>query len=287
MITPQTEHPELAREIGVLRLYFKREDLHPYGSHNGRSIPVMIDTKASGGATRFAVSSSGNAALAAIRHIQERNTAGGELSLSVFIGKHINPEKKKKLLSEIHDERIIIKETDRPLQALSKSGGESLRQSTNPLALTGYETLAAEISETPELSDVFISVSSGTAAQALADYFIANKKSVAVHIVQPAGNSSIAGDFDTEKRKKEISIADAIVDKTARRKEALINAVRETGGAGWVVSNDETRQAQKFLLEKAGMEATPNGILGFAGLLRAVSKGAKFHSAVVCVITGR
>ena len=24
-------------------LYFKREDLHPYGSHKGRSITVMID----------------------------------------------------------------------------------------------------------------------------------------------------------------------------------------------------------------------------------------------------
>ncbi|MDO8579756.1 MAG: PLP-dependent lyase/thiolase [bacterium] len=302
MITPQTEHPELAKIIGVPRLYFKREDLHPYGSHKGRSIPVMIDTRVSAGKTHFAISSSGNAALAAVRYIQEKNnpilideadvgkTGGESLSLSIFIGENMNPEKKKKLLAEIRDKKIITIETARPLQALTKSGIESLRQSTDPTALYGYKTLAKELldmSGTPKLSDIFIGTSSGTTAQALADYFMANKKEIAVHIVQPIDNSPIAREFDTEKREPEISIADAIVDKVAHRKEALVDAIQKTGGAGWVVSNDEIKRAQKLLAEKADIYASPNGALSLAGLMRAISKGRKFRGSVVCVITGQ
>lgn len=287
MITPQTEHPELAKAISVSHLYFKREDLHPYGSHKGRSIPMMIDIKAAKGIKHFAISSSGNAALAAALYVQEKNAAGDSLSLSIFIGEHINPDKKKNLLSLIRDERITITETERPLQALFKTKQASLRQSRDPLALLGYETLAKELIDIPDLKDVFIGTSSGTTGEALAEFFISNKKNIAVHIVQPVGNSPIAKEFDKEKRKEEVSIADAIVDKVAYRKEALLGALREIGGYGWVVSNDEIREAQKLLLEKTGIEASPNGALGLAGLMRAASKGAKFKGAVVCIITGK
>jgi len=295
MITPQTEHPELAKIICVPRLYFKREDLHPYGSHKGRSIPVMIDVKIADKKKRalkqdtkyFAISSSGNAALAAVHYIQERNARGDSLSLSIFIGKNINPEKKQKLVSLIYDKKISLIETEHPLQSLTKSGVESLRQSTDPTALIGYETLARELSEIPDLRDVFVGTSTGTTAEALANFFIANKKNVAVHIVQPVGNAPIASEFDTEKRMSEISIADAIVDKVAHRKEALVNAIRKTGGAGWIVSNDEIRQAKKLLSDKACMEVSPNGALSLAGLSRAILKGRKFSGSVVCIITGK
>ncbi len=292
MITPQTENSELAKIIGVPRLYFKREDLHPYGSHKGRSIPVMIDEKVSQGKTHFAISSSGNAALAAVRYIQERNgqeknTKGDRLSLSVFIGEHMDMEKKKKLLSEIHDDKITITETSRPLRALSKTDRASLRQSRDPMALIGYKTLAEELLEIPDLKDVFIGTSSGTTAQALTDYFMANKKNIAVHIVQPIGNSPIAREFDTEKRREEVSIADAIVDKVAHRKGMLADVIRKVNGAGWVVSNDEIRQAQKLLTDGTDIEVSSNGALGLAGLIRAVSKGIKFNGSIVCIITGK
>lgn len=299
MITPQTEHPELAKIIGVPRLYFKREDMHPYGSHKGRSIPGMIDVKVATGVMSFAISSSGNAALAGVRYIQERNagddsdnsfvhgSGGNSLRLSIFIGEHINPEKKKRLLAEIHDSKITVTETARPLQALSKTESASLRQSTDPAALVGYKTLAEELIEITDLKNIFVGTSSGTTAQALADYFVANKKNMAVHIVQPVSNSPIAREFDSEKRETVVSIADAIVDKTVYRKSTLIKVLQKTGGAGWVVSNDEIKLAQKLLLEKTGIEASPNGALGFAGLLRAISKGAKFSGAVACIITGK
>ncbi len=299
MITPQIETPELAKELGIPNLYFKREDLHPYGSHKGRSIPLMIDLKAAHGASHFAISSSGNAALAAVRHIQKRNkesrpSKDGETAtkfkLTVFIGENMNPEKKKQLLSEINDESITVQESPRPLQALfAKIKGEkveSLRQSTDGSALLGYKHLAAEISPTPNLSAVFIGTSSGTTAQALADYFIEHKKEAAINIVQTTGTSSIADAFDSQVE-KEPSLADAIVDKVAHRKDPLQEAIKKTHGKGWIATNEDIRKAMQLLKEKAGIEVTANGALGLAGLLRALSKGEKFQGAVVCIITGK
>jgi threonine synthase len=291
MVTPQTEAPELAKVLGIPKLYFKHEDLHPYGSHKGRSIPMMIDMQTAHGATNFALSSSGNAALAALRHIQKRNKDGDGLSLTIFIGQNMNPDKKKALLSEILDEKIIVKESERPLQALSEhiknTDAASLRQSNDPSALLGYKSLAFEIAGTPDLSAVFIGTSSGTTAQALADYFIEHEKEVAVHIVQTTSNSPIAQAIAKGEDPEEKSIADAIVDKIAHRKDSLKESIEKTHGTAWIASNADIRKAIELLKEKVGIEVTPNGALGLAGFLKALSKGTIFKGAVVCIITGK
>ncbi|MBX4209115.1 PLP-dependent lyase/thiolase [Candidatus Parcubacteria bacterium] len=291
MLTPQTEEKALAQALGVPKLYLKREDLHPYGSHKGRSIPMMIDIKVADGAKDFAISSSGNAALAAARHIQKKNSEGHDLTLAILAGEHMNEEKKRALKNEITDERITIEETPRPLQALFrliKGGGkESLRQSTDDDALLGYQSLAHEIAATPELSAVFIGTSSGTTAQALADHFAEHGVHAQIHVVQTAGTSPIAREFKAEESEPETSLADAIVDRVAHRKDTVVKAVEKTGGAGWIASNDDIRRAQSLLQEKACVDATPNGALGLAGLIRALKKGARFSGAVVCVITGK
>lgn len=291
MITPQTNAPELAKALNIPKLYFKREDLHPYGSHKGRSIPVMIDMNIREGATRFAISSSGNAALAAIRHIQKLNRAGGSFYLTVFTGEHINPEKKQLLEKEISDEKVKLQESKRPLQSLfeliKKEQAVSLRQSNDPDALLGYEALAKEIGETPDLSTVFIGASTGTAAQAIAEYFIKERKQVAVHIVQTTENSTLVKGYGEGEVLKEKSLADAIVDKIGYRSDHLKVALEQTGGVGWIVSNTEITEAIKLLKEKAQIDATPNGVLCLAGLIKALKSGKKFDGAVVCVITGK
>ncbi len=291
MITPQIEAPELAKALNIPKLYFKREDLHPYGSHKGRSIPVMIDMNIREGATRFAISSSGNAALAAIRHIQKLNTNGGNFYLTVFTGEHINPEKKQILEKEISDEKITLQESKRPLQALfeliKKEQAVSLRQSNDPDALLGYEALAEEISETPDLSAVFIGASTGTAAQAIAEYFVTKNKKTSVHIVQTTENATLVKGYGEGEVLKEKSLADAIVDKIGYRSDHLKVALEKIGGAGWIVSNAEIKEAITLLKEKAHIDASANGVLGLAGLIKALKKGVKIDGAVVCIITGK
>src|SRR3989344_4757642 len=127
MITPQQEVPQLAKALGLsVPLYLKREDLHQYGSHKGRSIPIMIEQYAKGGATRFAISSSGNAALAALMYINEYNQkfTEGPLNLQIYVGENISDEKYQTLshFAQKNDlasrDVISITKTDRPKQTV-------------------------------------------------------------------------------------------------------------------------------------------------------------------------
>ena len=229
MTTPQTEYPELAKMIGTTRLFLKREDLHLFSSHKGRSIPKMIDEYARRDEKRFSISSSGNAALAAAKYIKEKNSKGANLSLEIFIGKNI-PETKKSSLISLADTNIKILEKERPLQSLMETihlGSQSLRQSTDDTALVGYESLAQEISEISDLSAIFIATSSGTTAQALGGFFLGRKNPPEIHIVQTSSCHPIAEIFDKRKIDNEKSIADAIVDKVAHRREKVADIVTE------------------------------------------------------------
>jgi len=288
MITPQDGHPELAKDLGLPDLFLKREDLHPLGSHKGRSIPVMIDEYARRGEKKFSISSSGNAAIAAALYVKEKNKSGAGLSLEIFIGQNI-PESKKTAVVSLADKNIKISEKERPLKALLDAvrlGARSLRQSTDDLALIGYESLAQELAEIPNLSAVFIATSSGTTAESLGGFFLARKNPPQIHIVQTSSCHPMAVIFDERKDLEEKSAANAIADKVAHRREKVMAVVSATKGFGWIVSNEEIKAAQEKLAP-FGVVTTPNGALSLAGLVRALSAGRKFSGSVVCIIGGK
>ena len=285
MITPQEEVPKLAKILGLsVPLYFKREDLHPYGSHKGRSIPYMIEQYAQGGANQFAISSSGNAAIAAALYITDYNIKFTEspLSLQIFVGENISDGKYQtiKQLKRSNNSQITITQTEKPRQAvhiLSKKGeAKSLRQSTDPLALAGYQSLIGELEQIQDLGTIFVPTSSGTTAQALASKF-------AVHVVQTSACHPIAEEFDHDFTETESSLADAIVDRVAIRKEKLKNSLM----GAWIVSDKEIGQAIGLTREMCGIEISPNSALSLAGLQRALGRGFKPDKPVVCLITGK
>ena len=176
MLTPLEAYSGLLDSLGGTgTLYLKREDRHPYGSHKGRSIPVMIDHYSAQGERRFAITGSGNAALAAAKHIRHlnENLPAKTLpwQLDIFIGNHIEAGKADRLHA-LADDNISIYTKERPLQALTAAvadGVRSLRQSTDEIALLGYKALAEEIvSARPQLGTLWVATSSGTTAEALA-----------------------------------------------------------------------------------------------------------------------
>lgn len=291
-MTPLESYPKLAAKIGFATLYFKREDLHPYGSHKGRSLPPMIDHYHTQGDRRFAISSSGNAALAATLHIAQLPDA----SLDVFVGNHISEKKLNKIRTAIasaQTENLIrILRKERPLQALmqaTQEGMRSLRQSTDDIALIGYESLAEELiasSKKDPIGAVFIGTSSGTTAQALAAYFSKNKSPIQVHIVQTSSCHPMAETFEAYDGPDELSIADAIVDQVAQRKTKLIPLIESTGGTGWIATNDDISAAQNFTREQTGLEISTNSALSVAGAMRAAYTGHEIDGAVVCLVCG-
>ena len=165
MKTPQQPYPKLAEALGVDTIYLKREDQHPYGSHKGRSIPLMMKHYIKREGIRdFVISSSGNAALAAIRMAVKHNMNNPEkqIKLRVFVGKKIPDTKLQRLNAELRtlNPELIIEQVDRPKQHAFQLGKSDdvvfLRQSTDDLALEGYIGLANELYKIPDLAAVFI-----------------------------------------------------------------------------------------------------------------------------------
>ncbi len=309
MLTPLEKYPKLATAISVTDLYFKREDKHLYGSHKGRSIPVMIEHYYSSGDRSFAISSSGNAALAGALYIQEKNQSPvsdlGSLKLDIFVGNHVSPKKLAKIraIAEKSSGNIRVLVKERPMQALtqaSQEGIRSLRQSTDDEALVGYESLAKELikefsdkltsnskgAQPQKIGAVFIGTSSGTTAQALATYFLKNKLPIQVHIVQTSSCHTLADAFETYDGPDEPSIADAIVDITGYRKSVLIPLIEKTGGKGWVATNEDVEAAQELALTHTGLEISTNSALSVVGAMKAVYVEHKIDGAVVCMICG-
>lgn len=292
MKTPQKPYHEFAQKIGIPELWFKREDLHPYGSHKGRSIPQMIKEYAKIGSKKFVISSSGNAALAAIIAVQKHNQNNPtHVSLTVYVGQHIDAEKLTRLKKEITDTSITIEQVENPKQmAFQEDKNETaknLRQSTDDLALKGYQELAEDLSKIPNLQAVFIPTSSGTTAQALGEAFLKMNLPTQIHIVQTTACHPIAEIFDTKYSPEESSLAGAIVDKVAHRKDTVVEAIKNTHGSGWIISNNEIENAINLIKENTEFTVSSNSALSLGGLLKAQKNNWKWTGAVACLITGR
>ncbi len=290
--TPQEKNSVLTETLST-SIYLKREDLHPLKSHKGRSIPFMIDHYISQGIHSFTISSSGNAAIAAALHVHALNAAGGStpVALEIYVGENINSEKLSDLQS-LAGNGVKIEQKERPRQATleaTQRGLQSLRQSADPIALKGYESLAQELLEIADLAAVFIGSSSATTAQALGEFFAQSGRKIQIHVVQTTLCNTIVESFEQKTpiiQSEETSLADAIVDNIALRKMPVTKIIQETGGYGWITDNDYLTRAVD-LLKQADIQSTANGALGVAGLMLARKSGWKWSGSVVCVVGGK
>jgi threonine dehydratase len=289
MVTPHEQYTELAKALGFTNLYFKREDLHPYGSHKGRSIPVMMDWYYKAGDRRFGLSSSGNAALAAALYAKEMNARDQEkITLDIYVGLNID-SKKFERVKRLADDNIRIFSKERPKQALTEAiqaGVRSLRQSTDDVALVGYEALADELIQIGNVGAIFIGTSSGTTAQALAQYFASRNLPTQVHIIQTSSCHPLADAFEAYEGPDEKSIADAIVDITAQRRFDLARLINAKGGFGWFASNEDIEMAQQLVQTHTGLSISTNSALSVVGAMHAAYRSWNIKGNVVCMICG-
>lgn len=298
MKTPQKPIKQLGTILNLNNeVWLKFENKHHYGSHKGRSIPVMMDEYIKKGQNSFVISSSGNAALAALRYVtaHNKNKPGQPLKLKIFVGNSIEPKKLEKLKNEMN-ECIELSRVDKPKQESIKyskeTGAVILRASLDPLALTGYETLADELSRIPNLGAVFLATSSGTAAEGI---FLGFKKlgiNPEIHIVQTEYCHPIANYFYERNHIRQIptsgqrSNADAIVDKVGRRKESIYEALSESNGYAWVASETEIKDSVSICRSECDEEITANGCLALAGLKKAILNGRHLEGNIACIVGG-
>jgi threonine synthase len=289
MITPQNKNAALSKALDIpIDIYLKREDLHPYGSHKGRSIPIMIQHYIEQGYTNFCISSSGNAALAAALFVHTYNTEQKQnIRLKIFIGNKITPEKHQILqLSTGLSKAITLEQVKNPkqraFQAEKENTYKNLRQSTDDTALIGYHALAEELAEIKDLSAVFIPTSSGTTAQGLYEGFKKHGLNPQIHIIQTPQCHPLVDNSPTG-----TSLAQAIIDTVGYRQQTIAHVLQKSKGHGWIASDDDILQAQQIVQKYEHIELSPNSALSIAGLQLARKNNWHFNGPVVCIITGR
>lgn len=288
-ITPLTLAKKLAEELKIKnRIYLKREDLHPLGSHKGRSIPTMIDQQIKSGQFNFVVSSSGNAGLAAAIYTKKHNQKNKKqkINLQIIVGKNIAPEKLK-TIKKLTNNFIQLVQVPNPKQTafqLEKNKKYHwLRQSTDDTALVGYENLAKELTKLKNIQAIFIPTSSGTTAEGIYQGMKKLNLKPQINIVQTtACHPFVEGAENTA-----TSLAGAIVDKVAHRKQNILKIIKQTKGGGWIASDADVTKAIKLIQKTEKIKISPNSALSLVGLQKALERHKKYIGDIVLLITGR
>jgi threonine dehydratase len=107
---------------------------------------------------------------------------------------------------------------------------------------------------------------------------------VSCHPIAEAFNEDVIASSAADVEDK--SIADAIVDHTAVRKPRLVPIIEETGGSGWVATNEDIRTAIELVRKNTKLSLTGNGVLPLVGLMHAIYTGKKWNGSVACIICG-
>lgn len=308
MSTPLEEYPQLAQVLGLRQLLIKREDKNPSGSHKDRALWPMLAHYLKEGKSEFVLSSSGNAAISAVYYLADTTQLDfSDWKLDIFISPYINQDKNKRLEEAVSsNENIIIHKSLRPKSEAIKLAKEKnyqlIRPSTDDLALLGYQQLAQEIhqqlepyGQTMSKHDnyswhIFVPTSSGTAVQGLYEGFkklLINNYQFSLHLVQTSKVNIIAREFDQNFKPASNSLASAIVDTIGYRRDRVIKAVKESGGSGWVISDEELKRAEGFLAENTNLQgASWDSLLSLAGLIKAVDKNQPVKN-VILLFTGK
>lgn len=266
-------------------IWAKLENQNLTGTHKDRSLRPWVLDYANEGKKEFAISSSGNSALSAANVCDEIGA-----KLHVFVSPSLD---KNKVLRLKEYKNVILRVTSTPRKDVFRFSKEhgliNLRASRDDKALSGYKEIAFElIAQIEEINQLFVPTSSGATLVGIFQGFREGGKKVpAFYAVQTAKVHPIASYFDRAFKKESRSLAAAIVDNIACRKDEVIKILKESGGGGFVISNSELEAAGKiFEQSKTEFAAGWQSLLSFAGFLKWKKQSISPMGAVsVCLFT--
>ncbi len=303
--TPLVRSRSIGPDLGLKNLFFKLETLNPTGSYKDRFAALALSGLLADRAPICLATSSGNtgAALAAYSTIANipchialiDGTPMGKLTQMYAHGAH---------LWMLKDFGKDVKKTDEIFEGLKgiareyNTGIQVSAFSTQPFAMQGVQTISYELCDRGnQPQDVFVPAGGGGLTLAIARGFqkwsLAHKAlhTTRVHCVQPEGNDTMASAIRNGKRA-------APVDKSTTTISGLqvpsildgndvVREVTETGGNGYLVTDQRIMEWQESLARKEGIYAEPAGAVSVAGLERALQQGEiNVNDNVVCIITG-
>lgn len=264
-------------------VWAKLESHNPTGTHKDRSIAPWILHYTKEGVREFAIASSGNSALSAIKYC-----TGNNFLLHVFVSP--NSAVLPRIQGKMPGLFLHISKTPRrdAIRFCRKNNIVNLRASTDDYALVGYRDIARELMEQlPKIDNIFIPVSSGATLEGIYNGFNTGKPP-SFFAIQTAKVHPIASCFDKNFKKENESHATSIVDNIAHRRDKAVKICKETGGGGFVISNKELEEGKKFLYEEACFAKFERSVgwhstLAFAGFLKWAEQNPEEYRGKVSV----
>ncbi len=262
--------------------FLKREDLNPTGSAKDRAIISQLENLKRLGFTHAVISSTGNAAISAQHYCLKYH-----LPLVIYLPKTVSPQKLK-LISANANSDCQVNLSSTPITDAFRHAKTThaylLRQSTDPFALTGYQSIGREIGQQlPTATSLFAPVGSGATLLGLSAGLLPQ---VRLFAVQPASNPTICSYFEHNFRHESKNLCDALTVKHTPLKKPLIEAIIKSRGSGLVISNQEITSASSFL-SRHQLNVSLEGALALAGYLRAAKTGLDVGNFPVILITGQ
>lgn len=278
--TPLTDAPALAAELGLRRLWIKREDQNPSHSHKDRGLLYQVAAHRRAGASSFVLSSSGNAAVAAARACSAHGS-----QLIAFVHPGTAPAKLGRLLLS----SSVVVETLRPSNfaryANRVFGLPDLRGTRDPLACRGYRSLAAEIvEEAPEADSVLTFNSSGISMEGLLDGFELLGRTPRPFAVQAGECIALARVLDPSVLAEPQHPAGRLGVKNPPDAQRIATDLQRSGGGAVVAPLSATRRWMRRLPDE-GLLVGAEGAAVFAAL-EELARGPLSGASAVAVMTG-
>jgi threonine synthase len=297
--TPLVPSRWVGPQHGLPQLYFKLEQLNPTGSYKDRFAAMAISLLLQQGVSRFMATSSGNtgAALAAYaaRYGLECNlllnelTPEGKLSQMLAYGARLYRVRGFGLDSQTTAQVFgslaqISQEYQLPLLVSAYC--------YSPQGMEGVKTLAYELVEQlPELKHIFSPVGGGGMLTAVVRGLADLGHPARVHAVQPELNDTMVTPLrqgsEKGRRVSTTTTLSGLAVPDDLDATAALQAVKRSGGWGFLVSDDRVRQLQAQMMACEGLFVEPAAVASVAGALEAVRQGHLDPTQpVVCILTG-
>jgi threonine synthase len=296
--TPIYDCKRLAERLAIKQLLIKDDGRNPTASFKDRPSALAVVKAQEAGASIITTASSGNAgsALAGL-------CASVAMESVIFVPASAPPAKIAQL--QIYGATVVIVEGsydeayDLCIEASRRFGWYQRSTGYNPFTREGKKTAALEIGE--QLSwnvpdKVLVAVGDGNIISGLWKGFndllqigfidrlpqmIGVQSETASAIVDAANGDGIAREAPAH------TIADSINVGKPRDATMAIRAIRESGGCGLKVSDDEIVMAIPKLAQETGVFAEPAAAAAYAGFMRMSEGGAiKSDERVLLMLTG-
>ncbi|MFB3043773.1 MAG: threonine synthase [Nitrososphaerales archaeon] len=299
--TPLHRADRLAKRLGLTNLFIKNDTVNPTNSFKDRPASVAVSKARELGLSAVGSPSTGNLASATAAH-----AAKAGLPCYVFIPFDIEPAKVVQA-STYGAEIIAIKGTYDDANKLAAQAGELynlgiVNGNIRPYYVEGSKTLAFEVCEqlgwTPP-DHVIVPTGSGALLCAIRKGFnefeelgLIKSNNVKLSCAQPVGCSPIVdalqqGRTSVTPVETPQTLAKSLAIGDPGDGEFAVKNVRESGGFGEKVNDEELRDAIRLLASTEGIFAEPGGVISVAVLRKLIDAGRIDHDElVVCYVTG-